>query len=235
MIRRALIAGAGGLGCPASLALARAGVPELTIADPDRVDASNLHRQLWHRTSDVGRLKVESAADHLRQAFPGLRVQAMPVSVGADNALELFHAHDVVIDGTDRAGAKFLLSDASVLTGVPLVYGGVLRMSGQAMRIEPGGPCLRCVFERPPPPELVPACAEAGVLGPMAGVIGALQAVLALDGLPRPEWARLVVVDGESFSQRVLNVRPAKDCAACGPTSRGRLSLIEPAEAQCAS
>lgn len=228
MTLRALLIGAGGLGCPASLALAKQGVRRLTLVDPDRVDPTNLHRQLWHRGSDVGRLKVDSAADRLREAFPGIEVEPIGQRVDAGNAEALFRAHDVVIDGTDGVAVKFLLSDAAVLTGVPLVYGGVLRMRGQAMRIAPGGPCLRCLFEGPPSEDAVPTCAQAGVLGSVAGVVGALQATLAL----RPEAGRLHVVEG--LSQRVVEVRPAPDCRACSPASRGSLVLPSLEEARCA-
>ncbi|MHB8873390.1 MAG: HesA/MoeB/ThiF family protein [Myxococcaceae bacterium] len=230
----ALVVGAGGLGCPASLALARAGVRRLTLADPDRVDETNLHRQLWHRASDVGRPKVESAADRLRAAFPGLTVATLPEAVGAANALELFRRHDLVIDATDGDAIKFLLSDAAVLTQVPLVYGGALRMKGQAMRIARGGPCLRCLFEGPPPPGSAPTCAEAGVLGSLAGAVGALQAVLAL--APRPEVSgeeRLLVLDGTDFSLRAVPVRRAPDCRACSPKARARLKLEDPQGASC--
>lgn len=128
---RVLVVGAGGLGCPASLALAQGGVGHLTLVDPDRVDVTNLPRQLWHRTGDVGRSKAESAAAGLLRAFPGLSVEALPERLDAGNAEGLFRAHDLVVDGTDGVATKFFLSDVAVLTGVPLVYGGVLRMQGR--------------------------------------------------------------------------------------------------------
>ncbi|MFL5318004.1 MAG: HesA/MoeB/ThiF family protein, partial [Myxococcaceae bacterium] len=158
---RVLIIGAGGLGCPASLALAKDGVASLTLADPDVVDPTNLHRQPWHRTSDVGRPKVESAAEKLRAAFPQLEVRPLRTSVDHSNALELFSKHDLVIDATDGVLTKFLLSDAGVKTGIPLIHGGVLRMQGQVMAIAPAGPCLRCLFEAPPAPDAIPTCAQA--------------------------------------------------------------------------
>ncbi|WP_224370032.1 HesA/MoeB/ThiF family protein [Hyalangium versicolor] len=231
---RVLVVGAGGLGCPASLALAHAGVGHLTVADPDRVDVTNLHRQLWHRTSDVGRLKAESAAAGLSRAFPELNAEALAERVDADNAEALFRAHDVVIDATDGTATKFFLSDVAVVTGVPLIYGGVLRMQGQALRIDPGGPCLRCLYEAPPPPDAVPTCAQAGVLGSMAGLVGALQAMLALErlsgllGPPRGE-AVLHVIDGATLSSRTVRVERAPDCPSCAP---GRVpSLVAPEEA----
>ncbi len=231
---RVLVVGAGGLGCPASLALAHAGVGHLTLVDPDRVDVTNLHRQLWHREADVGRPKVESAVAGLRRAFPELSTEALGERVDPDNAEGLFRAHDLVIDATDGTATKFLLSDAAVLTGVPLVYGGVLRMQGQAMRIDPGGPCLRCLYEAPPPPDAVPTCAQAGVLGSMAGLIGALQAMLAvelLSGTARPERgaATLHVLDGATLQGRTVRVRQEPDCAGCGAGRTPVLTGVEEA------
>ncbi len=230
----ALVVGAGGLGCAASLALARAGVRRLTLADPDSVDATNLHRQLWHRGSDVGRLKVESAADRLERAFPGLAVARVPSAVSAGNAESLFRRHTLVLDATDGDAVKFLLSDAAVLTGVPLVYGGALRLGGQVMRVAPGGPCLRCLFEGPPPPGARATCAEAGVLGPVVGAVGALQAVVALsprrsDGIER--WYRL---EGAALAMRVVDVHRAEDCQACGPGRKSAPILVDAIGAACA-
>ncbi|MBU8894518.1 HesA/MoeB/ThiF family protein [Corallococcus sp. M34] len=221
---RVLMIGAGGLGCPASLALAQAGVGHLTLVDPDRVDVTNLHRQLWHRASDVGRPKAESAAAGLQRAFPSLSTEALVERVDANSAEALFRAHDLVIDGTDGVATKFFLSDVAVLTGVPLVYGGVLRMQGQAMRVDPGGPCLRCLYEAPPPPDAVPTCAQAGVLGSLAGLVGAAQALLALELLagagsaPRGE-ATLHVLDGVRLLGRTVRVGRAPECPGCQITS----------------
>ncbi|MFE8598111.1 HesA/MoeB/ThiF family protein [Archangium violaceum] len=217
---RVLVVGAGGLGCPASLALARAGVGHLTLVDPDRVDVTNLHRQLWHRTPDVGRPKVESAAEGLRRAFPALRVEPLAERVDDRNASSLFQAHDAVVDATDGTSTKLFLSDVAVAAGVPLVYGGVLRMQGQAMRVEPGGPCLRCLYEEPPSPDAVPTCAQAGVLGSMAGLVGALQAMLVLERLtgeaPVADGAAILhVLDGASLRGRQVRVRRAPDCEGC--------------------
>lgn len=231
---RVLVVGAGGLGCPASLALAHAGVGHLTLADPDRVDVTNLHRQLWHRTSDVGRLKAESAVAGLKRAFPDLSTEALSERVDTENAEALFRAHDVVIDATDGTATKFFLSDVAVLTGVPLIYGGVLRMQGQALRIDPEGPCLRCLYEAPPPPDAVPTCAQAGVLGSMAGLVGALQAMLAIERIsgvaaPVRGEATLHVIDGAALSGRTVLVRRAPDCASCAPGRMPR--LVSPEEA----
>jgi adenylyltransferase/sulfurtransferase len=221
---RVLIAGAGGLGCPASLALAKAGVSRLTVVDPDTVDLSNLHRQLWYRTADVGQLKAPLVAERLQAAFPDLEVVGRTVEISAANAEALFREHDLVIDGTDGVATKFLLSDTAVLTGTPLVYGGVLRLSGQAMVIRRGGPCLRCLFESVPSGDDVPTCAQAGVLGPMAGVIGGLQALLALGclapggqaggGAGAGDAATLHLFDGATLSARTVTVRRSPDCVA---------------------
>ncbi|AKQ65916.1 Sulfur carrier protein adenylyltransferase ThiF [Myxococcus hansupus] len=221
---RILLVGAGGLGCPASLALAQAGVGHLTLADPDRVDVTNLPRQLWHRPSDVGRNKAESAVAGLARAFPELSTEALGERVDASNAEGLFRAHDAVIDATDGVATKFFLSDVAVLTGVPLVYGGVLRMQGQAMRVDPGGPCLRCLYEAPPPPDSVPTCAQAGVLGSLAGLVGAVQALLTLELLsgaaqgPRGE-STLHVLDAVSLLGRRTRVTQAPECEGCRVTA----------------
>jgi adenylyltransferase/sulfurtransferase len=215
---RVLVVGAGGLGCPASLGLARAGVARLTLVDPDRVELHNLHRQLWYRSSDVGQMKVTAAADRLRAAFPSLEVQTQPIKVDAEAAAALFPQHDLVIDGTDGAADKFALSDAAVRAGVTLIYGGVLRLEGQAMAIRRGGPCLRCLFDAVPSGEDAPSCAQAGVLGSMAGVIGGLQAMLGLQELKggaAAGTATLHVVDGRTLTARQVTVKKAADCPAC--------------------
>lgn len=216
--QNALVIGAGGLGCPASLALAMARVPRITVVDPDRVELSNLHRQLWHRRSDIGRLKAESAASRLVDAFPDVGVEGVATLVDANNVDSLLQSHSVSIDGTDRSETKFMLSDAAVRCGRPLVYGGVVRMRGQAMLIAPGGPCLRCLFEEPPADGVDISCSAAGVLGSVAGVVGAIQASLALDVLRgRAEPGKLVLFDGHRLRYRLLHVRPAPGCPLCFP------------------
>lgn len=219
--QRVLIVGMGGLGCPTSLALAEQGVAHLTLVDDDVVDVTNLHRQPWHHLADVGRPKVESAAQKLRRAFPQLSLDARRERLGASDALELFAAHDLVIDATDGVKTKFLLSDAAVLSGTPLIYAGVLRFEGLAMRIERGGPCLRCLFERPP--DDAPTCAQAGVLGSMAGLIGGVQARLALTPIT-PPISMLHVIDGHALSFRAVKVRRRADCLACGDGAKPVLS-----------
>lgn len=219
--QRVLIVGVGGLGCPVSLALARAAVPSLTLIDPDLVELTNLHRQPWHHTADLGRPKVHSAAEKLQRAFPATRVTPLQDRLTPTNATELFRAHELVVDATDGVETKFLLSDTAVRTGTPLIYAGVLRFEGLAMRIEPGGPCLRCLFENPP--DDAPTCAQAGVLGSMAGVMGGLQASLALQGAAvRPGEAMLQVVDGRGLTFRAVKVRKRADCAACGEPLEAR-------------
>jgi adenylyltransferase/sulfurtransferase len=216
---RVLVVGAGGLGCPALLALApvlaaRGG--RLGVIDPDVVELSNLNRQILHRTEDVGRAKAESARAALARRWPALDLQATVGRVDAGNAGSLIAGWDVVVDGTDSFAAKFLLNDACVRAGVPLVHGGVVRLSGQLMSIVPGSACYRCIFEAPPPPGVAPSCSEAGIIGAFAGVIGALQAKEALailDGAPALAGT-LLVVDGRSDERRRVRVRPRPDCAA---------------------
>lgn len=208
--RQVLIVGVGGLGCPASLALARAGVRQLTLIDPDVVELTNLHRQPWHHTADVGKPKVQSAAAKLERAFPSVQVTALQQRVDARNAEALFRAHELVIDATDGVDTKFLLSDTAVRTGTPLIYGGVLRFEGLAMRIERQGPCLRCLFESAP--DDAPTCAQAGVLGSMAGLIGGLQAELALRPSSIAGETMLQVVDGRGLTFRSVKVRKRAEC-----------------------
>lgn len=216
-----LIVGVGGLGCPASLALARSGVPRLTLLDPDLVEASNLHRQPWHHLADVGRAKVDSAATKLERSFSGLQIAAIRGRLDAQNAEHFFRSHSVVVDATDGVNTKFLISDASVLTGTPAIYGGVVRLEGMAMRIESGGPCLRCLFEAPP--DQGPTCAQAGVLGSVAGLIGGLQASLALREGGVVGESVLHVVDGRQLTFRRVRVRRRADCAGCGDGAKGGL------------
>ena len=213
----------GGLGCPAALAVAHAGIGRLTIVDPDVVEASNLHRQPWYRVSDIGQPKVEAAARRLRAAFPALAVATVRTRVDDSRAAVLADGHDVIIDGTDEVHAKFVLSDAGVRLGIPVVYGGVLRTVGQAMLIAPGGPCLRCLFDEPAAGEEPPSCARTGVLGTVAGLIGAIQASLALSALARDGSRRgqLVTVEAWKMSQRIIPVPRAPDCLVCATRGAG--------------
>jgi adenylyltransferase/sulfurtransferase len=214
--------GLGGLGCPAAVALARAGVQRMTLVDPDRVELSNLHRQLLHRTSSLGRFKVDSAAEALQRAFPQLSLTVLPVRVGATNAERLFQAHDVVLDATDGIDVKLLLSDVAVRTGTPLVHAGVLRTSGMALLIRPHGPCLRCLFREAPDEDAAPTCARAGVLGSVAGVMGALQAALAIRALQRagsfPRGASAETLhrfDAEALAYREVRLERDPECPSC--------------------
>jgi molybdopterin-synthase adenylyltransferase len=213
---RVLVIGAGGLGCPALLALAPH-VGAVGIVDDDVVELSNLNRQILHRTEDVGRPKVQSARDAVRRRFPSLSVETLRARVDADNVDAVMRGWDVVVDGTDSFDAKFLINDACVRAGIPLVHGGVVRFSGQLMSVVPGSACYRCLFEAPPPAGVAPSCQEAGILGAFAGVIGALmadEALAILDGKPR--WAgTLLVVDGLEDRRRRVAVRPRPGCEAC--------------------
>jgi len=217
---RVLIVGAGGLGAPAALYLAAAGVGTLGLVDGDTVDLSNLHRQVIHHTDDLDRLKVESARQKIAALNPDVRVVAVPVALDADNALALFSEYDVVIDGTDTFPVKFLINDAAFFTKRPLVHGGILRFEGQMFTIMPGqSACYRCIFPEPPPAGLVPSCREAGVMGPLAGVIGTLQATEALKiilGIGRPLANRILKYDGLRTQFRTVPIRRNAQCPLCG-------------------
>jgi len=214
----AIVIGLGGLGCPAALALAQAGVRQLTLVDGDTVELSNLPRQPWYRTADVGQSKARVAAARLQQAFPGLSVRVVAAHARPDTVGALMRGHDVAIDGTDSVAAKYFLSDAVAHTGVPLVFGGVVQFEARAFRIAPGGPCLRCLFGEPPGEEEVPTCSRAGVLGALAGVAGGLQARLALEGSEAPGRARLHVLDARGdLRVRTLTIQRVPGCPGCSP------------------
>ena len=214
-----LVIGAGGLGCPAVFALAAGGVRRIGVMDDDRVDESNLHRQYLHGVGSVGALKVNSLADALEQRFPEVTVIRHVARFAVDDA-PLLGAYDAVIDASDNFATKFLLNDAAVLGGIPLVHGAAVGMSGQMMTILAGGrPCYRCLFEEIPPPGVGPSCAEAGVLGPVPGVIGALQGVEAarLCRGELPAFAnRIIQYDSASMTVRSVRLRPNPTCAVCG-------------------
>lgn len=213
---RVLVIGAGGLGCPALFALAGR-VETLGIVDDDVVERSNLNRQILHRTEDVGRPKVTSARDAVRRRFGAANVETLQARVEPDNADAVVRGWDVVIDGTDSFDAKFLINDACVRAGIPLVHGAVVRFSGQLMSVVRGSACYRCLFEAPPPPGVAPSCQEAGIVGAFAGVVGALmadEALAILDGTPRLAGT-LLVVDGLADRRRRVVVRPRPGCEAC--------------------
>jgi|SanBayMetagenome_1026888.scaffolds.fasta_scaffold06871_2 adenylyltransferase/sulfurtransferase len=229
---RVLLIGAGGLGSPAALYLAAAGVGTLGIVDADEVELSNLHRQLLHGTDDVGRAKVDSAAATLRGVNPHVRVEAIRGRFTADNALDLARGWDVVIDGSDNFPTRYASNDACVALGIPNVYGSVWRFEGQVSVLAPhlAGPCYRCLNPRAPEPGTVPSCAEAGVLGVVPGLVGTLQALEAiklLTGIGEPLVGRLLHIDGAAMKFREFTLRRDPGCARC---AEGRRDL--PIEAE---
>ena len=217
---RLLLVGAGGLGSTAALYLAAAGVGHITVVDPDAVDVTNLQRQVLHGTRDVGRPKAESARDRLRDLNPLVQVEALPVRLDAGNALELVRAHDVVVDGTDSFATRYVVNDACVLAGRPNAHASIYRFEGQATVLSaPGGPCYRCIYPSPPGPGEVPSCADAGVLGVLPGILGAIQAAEAIRlvlGIGEPLVGRLLLVDALTMGFRTLRVSRDPRCPACG-------------------
>jgi sulfur-carrier protein adenylyltransferase/sulfurtransferase len=223
---RVLMVGAGGLGSPIGMYLAAAGVGTLGIAEFDVVDATNLQRQVLHGTSDIGRPKLESARKRLREINPHVHVEAHPVRLTSANALEILRGYDVVVDGSDNFPTRYLVNDACVLLGIPYVYGSIFRFEGQAsvFAVE-GGPCYRCLFAEPPPPGLVPSCAEGGVLGVLPGIVGSIQAneaIKLLLGIGEPLVGRLLMFDALKLRFRELKLRRDPGCPVCGdhPTIR---------------
>lgn len=216
-----LIIGAGGLGSPAALYLAAAGVGRLGIVDFDTVDLTNLHRQILHDSAAVGHRKTDSARQRLARLNPEVEIVTHDLRLDASNALEIFGGGwDVVLDGSDNFPTRYLVNDACVLLGLPLAYGAIFRWEGQAsVFAAPGGPCYRCLFRDPPPPDLVPSCAEAGVLGALPGLVGSIQAVETLKlllGTGRSLVGRLLLIDAATMEFRELEVRRDPDCAVCG-------------------
>ena len=214
-----LVIGAGGLGSPAALYLAAAGVGRITLCDFDVVDASNLQRQVLFGTADLGRPKVEAAAERLRALNPHVAVAMVPDRVSTQNVQALVDAHDVVVDGSDNFGTRYLVNDACVLAGRPNIYGSVFRFEGQASVFHPpDGPCYRCLFPEPPPEGLVPNCAQAGVLGALTGLVGSIQAaeaVKCLLGAGTSLLGRLLLVDLLGATFREVRLRRDPACAAC--------------------
>jgi len=215
-----LIVGAGGLGSPAALYLAAAGVGRIGIVDFDNVDLSNLQRQVLHDTAAIGSPKTQSARARLEAINPFVRVESIDAELTASNALEIIGAYDVVVDGTDNFKTRYLTNDACVLLGRPNVYGSVLRFEGQASVFgTPDGPCYRCLFREPPPPGVVPNCAEAGVLGVLPGLIGTIQATEAIKsilGIGDTLAGRLLLVDALRMNFRTIRLRRDPECPACG-------------------
>jgi adenylyltransferase/sulfurtransferase len=216
-----LLVGAGGLGSPAALYLVAAGVGRLGLVDPDLVDGTNLQRQVLHGTRDIGRPKVASAADRLRDLNPHVRLEIHGVRLTAANALAIARDYDLILDGTDNFPTRYLVNDACVLLGKPNVYSAIFRFEGQASIFAPclGGPCYRCIFPEPPPPGSVPSCAEGGVLGVLPGLLGMIQATEALKlllGLGSPLLGRLLLYDALAMRFREMTVRKNPDCPICG-------------------
>jgi sulfur-carrier protein adenylyltransferase/sulfurtransferase len=217
---RVLLVGAGGLGSPAALYLAAAGVGTLGIVDGDAVELSNLQRQILHGTGAVGTAKTESARRRLGELNPHVSVECHPVRLSAVNALDILSRYDLALDGSDNFPTRYLVNDASVLLGKPYVYGSIFRFDGQvSVFAAPGGPCYRCLFADPPPPDLVPNCAEAGVLGVLPGLVGSLQALEVIKwilGAGEPLVGRLLLVDALRVRFRELSVSRDPECQVCG-------------------
>ena len=215
-----LLVGAGGLGSPLAMYLAAAGVGRLGLVDFDVVDESNLQRQVLHGTKDLGRPKLLSARDRIADINPHVHVELYEERLTSENALNLIRDYDAVADGTDNFPTRYLVNDASVMTGVPNVYASIFRFEGQASIFgTPEGPCYRCLYPEPPPPGLVPSCAEGGVLGVLPGLVGTIQATEALKlllGIGEPLVGRLLLIDTLAMRFRTLNVRKNPDCPVCG-------------------
>jgi adenylyltransferase/sulfurtransferase len=218
---RVLAIGAGGLGSPLAVYLAAAGVGTLGLVDNDVVDDSNLQRQIIYGVSDVGRPKLQAAAERLRDMNPNVEVVPYETRLTSENALEIFRDYDIVADGTDNFPTRYLVNDACVLTGKPNVYASIFRFEGQASVFwAEKGPCYRCLYTEPPPPGLVPSCAEGGVLGILPGLLGVIQAtetVKLILGNGDPLIGRLLLVDALSMRFRELKLRKNPDCVICGP------------------
>jgi len=217
---KVLLLGAGGLGSPAALYLAAAGVGTIGIVDMDVVDSSNLQRQILHNVDRLGDRKVDSAKKTLTAMNPDVNVVTYDVRLGADNVLEIIDGYDVIVDGTDNFPTRYLVNDAALLKRIPVVHGSIFRFEGQATVFHPyEGPCYRCLVPEPPPAELAPSCAEAGVLGVLPGIIGSIQAVEAIKLLLKlgdPLVGRLLAYDALEQSFRTFRVRRDPACPACG-------------------
>jgi molybdopterin/thiamine biosynthesis adenylyltransferase len=228
MDAKVLIVGAGGLGAPAALYLAAAGVGTIGIADADEVDLSNLQRQVIHTTPDVGKAKVLSAKETMQAINPDVTVNTHRLFVNAENIMELIAGYDFIIDGTDNFPAKFLINDACVLSKKPFSHAGIIRFKGQLMTYVPGaGPCYRCVFREPPPPDAVPTCRQAGVIGAIGGIIGSLQAmetVKFIIGKGDLLTGFLLTYDALKMDFRKIKLPQVKNCAVCGEAP----TILEP-------
>ena len=227
---KVLVIGAGGLGSPALLYLAAAGVHTLGIAEFDEVDESNLQRQIIHGQSDIGRSKAQSAKESIAEANPYVEVVLHEERLDNDNVMEVFEGYDLIVDGTDNFATRYLVNDAAYFLGIPYVWGSIYRFDGQASVFAPSmaddAPCYRCLYPEPPPPGMVPSCAEGGVLGVLCASIGSIQvneAIKLLTGIGEPAIGKLVIYDALELEWRKLRVRKDPDCALCGenPTVTG--------------
>ncbi|HMD45605.1 MAG TPA: molybdopterin-synthase adenylyltransferase MoeB [Acidimicrobiales bacterium] len=227
---KVLLLGAGGLGSPAALYLAAAGVGTLGIIDMDVVDESNLQRQVLHNMERIGDRKVDSAKKTLTALNPDVNVATYDVRLGADNVLDIIDGFDVIVDGTDNFPTRYLVNDASLLKRIPVVHGSIFRFEGQVTVFDPyNGPCYRCFVPEPPPAELAPSCAEAGVLGVLPGIIGSIQALEAIKvllDLGDPLIGRLLAYDALEESFRTFKMRRDPNCPACGPDA-GEIVIAE--------
>src|SRR5438270_5942141 len=225
-----LLLGAGGLGSPAALYLAAAGVGTIGIIDMDVVDESNLQRQILHNMDRIGERKVDSAKKTLTALNPDVNVVTYDVRLGADNILDIIDGYDVIVDGTDNFPTRYLVNDAALLKRIPVVHGSIFRFEGQATVFNPYvGPCYRCMIPEPPPAELAPSCAEAGVLGVLPGIIGSIQAMEAIKlllGIGDTLTGRLLAYDALEESFRTFKVNRDPDCPACGPDA-GEIVIAE--------
>jgi molybdopterin/thiamine biosynthesis adenylyltransferase/rhodanese-related sulfurtransferase len=217
---RVLLIGAGGLGSPLALYLAAAGVGTIGLVDFDVVDVTNLQRQIVHGSKDVGRPKLESARDRLKDLNPHVHVEGFETRLTSENALEIVRDFDIVIDGTDNFATRYLTNDACVILGKPNVYGSIYRFEGQSsVFATEEGPCYRCLYPEPPPPGLVPSCAEGGVLGVLPGLVGTIQAtegIKLLLGIGEPLIGRLLLIDALTMQFRAMKLRKNPNCPACG-------------------
>ena len=217
---RVLLVGAGGLGSPVALYLAAAGVGTIGLVDFDVVDLSNLQRQILHGSAAVGSSKLESARARLTDINPNVRVEAYDTRFASSNALDIARGYDLIVDGTDNFATRYLVNDTAVLLGIPNVYGSVYRFEGQVSVFgAPDGPCYRCLFRQPPPPELVPGCAESGVLGVVPGLVGTIQATEAIKillGLGEALVGKLLTIDVMTMTFRSIEIRRDPECPACG-------------------
>ncbi|MDX1775750.1 MAG: HesA/MoeB/ThiF family protein [Desulfobulbales bacterium] len=217
---KVLIVGAGGLGCPAALYLAAAGLGTIGIADSDTVDISNLQRQIAHFTEDIKRAKVDSAAEKMRAINSDISVKTHRIHLCAANIEEIIAEYDFVIDGSDNFATKFLINDACILAEIPFSHGGILRFEGQTMTVLPGkSACYRCAFPKPPPPDIVPTCSQVGVLGAIAGMLGTIQAAEALKyvlGVGEALTDTLLTFDAKTMDFQKVRLKRQKSCRVCG-------------------